>query len=62
MLSPDYDLSLRLTRWLWYTVLVLFLLGLVLPGLHTFEDGSFIIRFGPLDLGGCLNPLALCAR
>ena len=61
--SPYTD-TLRYTRLLYWALLLLFVAGLLLASgaLVYFEDGSFILRLGGLDLSGCINPLALCAR
>lgn len=61
---PSTDPTLAFTRLLYWTLFLLFIAGLLLASgaLVYFEDGSFILRLGGLDLSGCVNPLALCAR
>ena len=60
--TPNHDPTLLLTRLLFWAAVLVLLAVLLSMATTTFEDGSFIIRLGSLDLGGCINPLALCAR
>jgi len=58
-----YENDLKVTRLLFYALLILFIAGLMYASgmLQVFEDGSFIIHLGTVQLSGC-SPLALCAR
>ena len=60
--TPATDPTRTFTAILFWAAVLVLLAVTLSVATTTFEDGSFIIRLGSLDLGGCINPLALCAR